>query len=280
MRRVLLSSDDNPLYIQFWPLVSAAWRRFGVEPLLALVTDKARAEWKWMEEYGEVVQFNTRSDIPAGNWAKVARWMVYGMHPADVGIVACIDMIPLNQEYFDYLFEKTSDADLVLASYDAYAGEPWAGDADSRKFPGNYMAASGATWQEIVNPLGLNQDDFVESWKGVSVYDSHESIDSGYDDFSEESMMRVAVHKWNPEQDRVAKLDRPGGWDVIATRRIDRAAWTWSQRELDVGYYLDCHCLRPLELYQGEIKKLATAAGLDPALVDAGIKNGKQQETK
>ena len=31
---VILSSNDNPNYIQFWPIVSEAWNLMGVEPIL------------------------------------------------------------------------------------------------------------------------------------------------------------------------------------------------------------------------------------------------------
>ena len=33
---VILSSNDNPNYIQFWPIVSEAWSLMGVEPILIL----------------------------------------------------------------------------------------------------------------------------------------------------------------------------------------------------------------------------------------------------
>ena len=32
--KVILSSDDNPDYLEFWPIVSEAWRNIGIEPIL------------------------------------------------------------------------------------------------------------------------------------------------------------------------------------------------------------------------------------------------------
>ena len=31
--KVILSSDDNPDYLEFWPIVSEAWRNIGIEPI-------------------------------------------------------------------------------------------------------------------------------------------------------------------------------------------------------------------------------------------------------
>ena len=37
---VILSSNDNPNYIQFWPIVSEAWSLMGVEPILIYTGEK------------------------------------------------------------------------------------------------------------------------------------------------------------------------------------------------------------------------------------------------
>ena len=35
--RVILSSDTNPYYLDFWPIVAKAWVKMGIKPTLALV---------------------------------------------------------------------------------------------------------------------------------------------------------------------------------------------------------------------------------------------------
>ena len=37
---VVISSNYNPLYFQFIPIVCTAWKSFGINPILTLVTDK------------------------------------------------------------------------------------------------------------------------------------------------------------------------------------------------------------------------------------------------
>jgi hypothetical protein len=40
--RVILSTDNNPDYIQFWPIVSRVWQEYiGIKPTLALIADKS-----------------------------------------------------------------------------------------------------------------------------------------------------------------------------------------------------------------------------------------------
>ena len=158
MKRVFLSCDDNPLYSQFWPITAAAWRKYGYEPLLSLVTDRDYEEWKWMEEFGEVDRYHLRPELPAGNWAKVARFFSYYKYSNDKGMVGDIDMLPLNKSYFDRLFEYDDDK-LLLSSFKAYEGMPYRGEYPYYKFPGCYMVATGKIWEEIINPNKLSEDD-------------------------------------------------------------------------------------------------------------------------
>ena len=43
---VILSSNDNPNYIQFWPIVSEAWSLMGVEPILIYTGNKIEPKRK------------------------------------------------------------------------------------------------------------------------------------------------------------------------------------------------------------------------------------------
>ncbi len=38
--KVILSSDSNPYYLAFWPVVSKIWKQnFKIEPVLALISN-------------------------------------------------------------------------------------------------------------------------------------------------------------------------------------------------------------------------------------------------
>ncbi len=251
VKYVYLSTNDDPLYVQFWPIVATVWRKWGYTPLLSLVTDKPREEWQWMEEYGEVFQYDPRPEIPAPNWAKVSRFFNYYRYP-EKGIGSDIDMIPLNKDYFDSLFEYDG---FVIGAYDSYKGQTWAGEDPFRKFAGCYMVADGETWREIVNPQNLSEDELVKSF-----YDIREFCEDGiykeginFEEFSEESLIRVLLKRWGGD---TVKLKRPGGWNPRAVRRIDRAQWEIDPQKLKEGYYLDCHSLRPLEDHINELEPI------------------------
>ena len=52
---VILSSNDNPNYIQFWPIVSEAWSLMGVEPIL-IYTGEQKLNLK-----GNVINFFSKN---------------------------------------------------------------------------------------------------------------------------------------------------------------------------------------------------------------------------
>ena len=65
---VILSSNDNPNYIQFWPIVSEAWSLMGVEPIL-IYTGEQKLNLK-----GNVINFfskNIDSSFVAQNIRRV-----------------------------------------------------------------------------------------------------------------------------------------------------------------------------------------------------------------
>ena len=61
---VILASNDNPDYLNFWPLVSEAWSQMGVDPIL-IYTGKAKKNLKGnKKEKG----FNFYIKICIDNW--------------------------------------------------------------------------------------------------------------------------------------------------------------------------------------------------------------------
>jgi hypothetical protein len=56
--KVIMSCDDNPYYLDFWPLVAKVWReRIGYEPVLVHVGDS-----EVTSEYGQVVNIKPLQD--------------------------------------------------------------------------------------------------------------------------------------------------------------------------------------------------------------------------
>ena len=289
--KIFISSDENPNYIQFWPLVATAWRRLDFEPVLSLVTDKPETDWKWMKEFGEVVSFSKHKELPAGNWAKMARWWLYFKYENEIGIVSDMDMIPLQKDYFKKLPNNYDpDKHLILkGTYDM---------SKSAKFQGCYMTATGKVWKDILKPENYESPhEWVKQFKDRSLYDHKEGVNIPYHVFSEESLMRSVVLQWDPYGEKTIRLTRPGGWmhGIKSTSlRVDRSAWPDSQRGWDImgftsdksypdnlarpnhpppneDYYIDAHCPRPLQQYSQYIVRLTDYLGIDSRLMQFGV---------
>jgi hypothetical protein len=295
--KIFLSTNENPLYVQFWPLIASAWTHLGFEPVLALSTNKDISKWKWMEDYGEVVHFKEHDKIPSGNWAKLVRWWLYFRYENEVGIVSDIDMLPLQRDYFarvpDY-YEADKHL-FIKGTYD---------NSLTGKFPGCYMTAKGSVWKEILNPDDKYADVFewAKQFEGRQMYDLKEDPLTPHHQFSEESLMRSVVLQWDPTSEKTIRWARPGGWqhDIFSTSlRVDRGAWPHNQSHWNImgfggdksypnnmahplhhnpheDYYIDSHLLRPLQQYKDHIIPLIKYVGVSEELIELGIRKSEE----
>jgi hypothetical protein len=53
--------------------------------------------------------------------------------------------------------------------------------------------------------------------------------------------------------------------------RVDRGMWTWDEKLLKEHYYIDSHCLRPLDGNVHRIAPLIESIGFPVSLLDYGI---------
>ena len=74
INRVILATDANPDYIQFWPIVAKSWKEIvEVKPTLALIANK---ETKIDESLGDVIRFEPIDGIPTSFQAQVIRLLL------------------------------------------------------------------------------------------------------------------------------------------------------------------------------------------------------------
>ena len=266
--RVLISSDDNPLYIQFLPMVSLAWQKIlGVKPTLAYVTDKTKAEWEWMEEFcQDILVYPVDKELPNGKCRTfAARMVMRDKFGEDVCMISDLDMVPLSNR-FQSLLENWSPEKLLVYGYNAYAygdGDPLQPihDPAMRKFPSCYCVASSKVWKEIVNPAGLTDAELINSWYNFRCYDHKEAINN--ENFDDESLVRALVQKWNPSRNKIIGVDRSIHHVGFMTDRLDRSNWinarNWPSinQDLLVSKYVDAHCPRPMKDYLHSMQLLA-----------------------
>lgn len=278
MRNVVISSNYNPLYFQFIPIVSTAWKSFGINPILTLVTDKDESKWEWVKEFAEVRHYKERTDIDAGIWSKISRFFSYFEDLESKQMITDLDLIPLNKEFFLKLYEHPEEK--LIITDDPFK-ENKIRNREYIEYPmlaGCYQIATGKIWKEIMNPNNLSNDEMINSYKGVWRWRNKEDILQPYDNFSEDELMRRLIYNWSPDKSKIIFLYRPTQTfgNPYYSDRIDRSHWKIDYDKLYSNSYIDCHSLRPLSTYKEQILPLIKYLGLDAELIELGIRKYKE----
>lgn len=233
--RVILASDKNPTYLDFWPLVATAWQRFVyVRPTLALIaTDDVVID----QSFGDVIRLAPIPDIPNWFYAQVVRLLLPVYFTDDVCITSDMDMLPIKGSYFiDSVQSLSKDSFVVYRD----------GSGDTGRYPICYIAARGSVFKEIFqinSPLDIPE--IVTSWY-------HRGF--GWD--TDEVLLREYVVAWHAKTGKCIKLGHN------AAGRIDRSNWRYNPAELKAGKYIEAHMVRPYAWHKDKIDKLAKELGL------------------
>ena len=131
---VILASNENPNYIDFWPVVSSAWLEMGVEPILVYTGNKK------LHLKGNVINFESRQ-MDSAFVAQNIRILFPGLLENKNCIVSDIDSLPLSKDYFVNSINKISDDAFVI--YRPDAGVP------KNMISMMWNAANSSTWKEI-----------------------------------------------------------------------------------------------------------------------------------
>lgn len=228
----IVSSDTNPMYYDFWPIVRKLWSsHIGIKPIFVYFSDKNS-----VEEYEDCIihEYKPIDGVDTGFQSQLVRMFITKFYPEHVCLTSDIDMLPLSKEYFNTITLEYDENDMVILSADAYP--------NINRYPICYNAAKGNTFNEI---LDLNCT-FEEYVKRLSSYNWGWDTDELY--FG----MKVNEFKY---QNRIKKLNR--GWSLgIANSRIDRVRWGYVKNKLQKGDYIDSHSLRPYSKHKELINKL------------------------
>lgn len=257
--RVILSSNFDERYIQFWPFVAKAWKRwFNCHVTLGLlINDKDIVDYEYLRQFGEVKCFREDPTLPSANQAKVIRFLTAMEYPNEVCMMNDIDMLPLTDRYYTNILRQFKEEHLLLVGCDTYNGTP-----DEGKCPFGYMTATGATYREVINPGALENSDLLNSWIGLRIFDDKEDISLKIHNenpkcFSDESLIRALIKKHNFK--RVQYF--PRGF-VVGVDSIDRGNWKIDYMKLRQNEYIESHMLRPYSKYKRELDILFKHLGV------------------
>lgn len=258
MNRVLLSTDDNETYLNFFPIVAKAWNRLFNAPVsLAFVTSKPDDHplILKMRQYGDVFTFPPVQGIPTGNQAKMARFYIAKHYKDRICMVNDIDTAPLSIPYFHRVLSARLPNTILAVGAEVYKNTP-----DKGKFPMGEITAEGELFVKVVNPLDLCFKDYILSFKNVRVHDGKESINNPV--FSDESLMRVLLGNSG-----IKVTHTPRNVD-IANYWIDRSWWKIDNDKLKKNKYVLVNFLRPLNKNFDAIKPIIDHIYGDEKYVD------------
>ena len=239
--RVILSSNANPLYLEFWPYAAKAWNQLiGIKPTLALIGDETV---KVDESLGDVIRFEPIVGIPTGLHAQLIRLLVPAYFPHEVCILSDIDQLPMSKSYFIDQISTLGDDKFVIYNDLCYG-------PDIQRFAMCYVAAQGRVFQDIFNiPDTASIAHILKTWASYNL---------GFD--TDELLLYKYITQWTKYTTHCVKLgDTLGPW---SNRRIQRYLWQYDPKKIQDKYYIDACLIRPYHEYKQELDKLAQLAGV------------------
>ena len=241
----LHSCDSNPMYLDFWPLVSKVWRlRFGIEPILIYIDENHDIPID--TTYGRVLKLKPVPGIPTYIHSVWGRFWGATLFPNKVCIVSDIDMFPISKTYFMTQLHLVSDYKYVhLFSPTKYVNvrirtTPKLQFPSDTIFPVCYHVAKGSRLVEVLK--------IKPSWED-SVRDlaSHTYVSTG-----SHTAAAGERPRWGIDEDYTTKLLNDYADKTIFHfmpryhLRLDRGGWAYDPADIKSDAYGDCHSVRPL----------------------------------
>ena len=240
---VIHSSDANPFYLDFWPLVSKVWKlRFQVEPLLVFIGDE---DVSIDETYGKVIRMKPIPDVPLYLQCQWVRFWIPLQFPDKICLISDIDMFPISRSYFLDQIRSVPDTKYVHLN------------PNHQFIPVCYHVAKGSMFKEV---LQIHDD-----WE-VSMRHLH-GLNMGHDCTKDAPDNPILVGKlqWGAEEEYVTQqMKRYPHKELFVFlnrthSRIDRSRWVWSIENIKRDMYADAHSIRPYSQYKKEVDQLVDA---------------------
>jgi hypothetical protein len=231
---VIVASNENPYYLDFWPIISKVWKeKFNITPVLGLISDE---DSDFQEsEYGIVKKFKSVNGIDTGLQSQIVRLFLPKMLKGYC-LISDIDIIPLSTKYFEDCASYLTENNIVVYSSD----HPEC--LAKHEYPMCYVSSHSESFRNILN-LDLDWESFVLLMKNRN---------QGWS--TDQKYLYEKVNEFNLRTNNVILLKR--GWSEILCKRIDRGFWNYDPIKVSEGYYIDSHSLRPYTQYSEEINKL------------------------
>lgn len=233
IKYAIMGSTRNPLYYDFWPIISKTWKEiFDITPVLGLICDEDSDFIA--DEYGLVKKFKTIEGIDEGLQSQIVRFYLPTLLD-DICITSDIDMVPLSKQYFIDNIKPFNDNNFYVMTSD----NPEC--LRNLEYQMCYNIAKPETFKDVLK-IDEKWDDFVNKIQKL-----------GFGWTSDQRYLYDMVNAY-PNKDKIMLMNR--GFIVFANNRVDRAIWRYDANSVKNGHYIDSHLLRPYKQYKSEIDSL------------------------
>lgn len=240
INKVILSVNNNKLYLDFWKPVSMIWKlKFNIEPVLYYFYSNFLEEDIEIDEtYGKVIRIPLIKGIPDAIQIMWARYFMPSLDPENTYIISDIDMLPMSKEYFLQQIENVPEDSYVhinpcIESYGL--------------IPSCYHISKGKNFKKYLELPELWQESILQV-----INSGHgKEINNNKFWFADEQYATEKLLK--NKDDKVLLLNRKNGQNGF---RIDRDSWFYDEKQILKNFYYDCHSIRPYEKYKEEIDKI------------------------
>ena len=228
---VILASNDNPDYLNFWPIVSEAWKLMGIEPILIYTGEKKKSL------SGNVINFNSKR-LDSAFVAQNIRILYPGILKEKNCIVSDIDNLPLSRKYFLDSIKDVQNDSFVIYRPDA---------VPENMISMMWNAASSNTWQEIFQIQAES-----EVYKKLKRWYSRNYSLQGKAWYTDQIQLRTHLNKFSVKNyDRVIKLnDSITGFNRFNRTELDEHFEIMTKNKV---VFSDFHMPRPYATYENII---------------------------
>ncbi len=111
IKYALMSSNSDPEYLDFWPVVAEAWQKLGITPVLFYIPDHP-ADAPVVPQEAPGTQVHTVPLLPDVHLvlqASLLRYWGSCKYPNDVVIISDIDLLPLSRRFFVERLREVAD---------------------------------------------------------------------------------------------------------------------------------------------------------------------------
>lgn len=253
--RVILASDTNPSYIQFWPLVATAWKKIvGIQPTLFFI---APEDYPIDSSVGDVIRINPVPGVSTSLQAQVIRLLGGAYFEDEICLISDIDMVPLSKSYFLKSVEEASEDSFIV----------YRNGHDPDRFPMCYNAAKGSVYKEVFR---LSSTDEIP--KKIIEWEKR-----GFGWNTDEFILTEYVKAWHQVTKRAVFLNHPVSRRIDRLVWMDRGEWGYDKNKLRSEEYIDAHLLRPLNKYVKENLSIIRDLGFDRQEIISIIKECLKQ---